>query len=1813
MARNLLFILFHLISELCFAQNWINSAGGNYNDESYDVEVDQFGNIYTTGYTTSSSIFGPSINLTTNGFSDIYVSKNDANGNFLWVKVFGGPQADRGYDIAVDSLGNIYVTGYFIGSATFGSTTLTSSGNSQDIFILKLDNSGNVVWAKSEGGTDGDTGYGITFDNLGNVIVTGQFKGNAQIGTNNFSSAIDPNTGLPAYDIFISKYDMNGNNLWSIQGTAKYDDRGLALKTDLANNIYITGQFSDTLTIAGSTHNNTIYNAGMLLKLDPNGNEVWFKRLGAVQTLVYDIEIDNSNDIYITGDFQGQMIIISNNGNVFLNGNYTYRIFLIKMDADGNIKWMQEDDSNSEVSSKAITLDQNQDPYITGIFKCIFKEYADTLGSGLFNSVGYNDIFITKYDKNGTRKWMRQYGGPLDDYCSGIAISNVDNPIISGGYTEYFNYPVGLNFSSFNGINNNFSGYSWSTSCANSYYKYLNSVGSKDILIGKPVDLVIPHYYYYENTTCYDYNLPCINSTCIDSLVFCGNGGAFIDTHTAGNGSYNSNYNSSPNYHHGPYFDFLWSNTLTNSSIGINTSGEYSVETERIDGCVLKRDTVFVTINPIPQMPHLTDGHYFNTQQYPSYNNMELCFPDTVTTWFGDLDTSYQFLYSTPSGTFYLDSLPHQIFEPGNYSVSVLDSNNCSNSASFNLNYDYPLFKDTIIPYIIQLNDTICIGQTISFVIADSLTNPTGLPNAFCSLIYNQNWNISGGGNCLQGGFSPTSSGWYNINCDFVLGYENLCGLDTTHYFVQDSFYVEVLPKPTLNLNISGDPLLCPGDTINVWTDTIVSGFNWNGPGIITITNGGDSIFANQQGNYQYSGTITDTTTGCSNYISDNFSVSIKPSPTIVSNVPDNIVCPNDSIELTCLQAGTNYEWVGPQGNVIGNTQSIWVNVPGFYHCVLTDFDGCILTSNTIELKEYNTPYILADPGTELCHTGAIELTAIYSGSPGVQWHPSGSANDPSIIVNMPGTYYVQVTQCGFTVIDSVVITQANVNASVTLITDSIICPGDTAILSANAGMGGYEWQPSQYFGQILHTTDTGYYYVTVTESSTGCTAVSDTIHIGYHNSSSLPIVINDTICKGDSSILFNLNFGYTTNWYSDSNSITPFYIGDTLIIYNVINDSTIYVNNSDSNCSSSLIPITIYINPSSITPSILGDTEICMGDTLTLSTNAILNGQYNWTGPNGFTSTQNNIEINIVDTTNAGNYSLSIADDYCSSGDTNVIVTVLANPEISINLHDTLWKCLSDSILLLATGDYSSVVWSNGILSDSTYAILDGEYFAIGTGLNNCSSSSDTVVVKNFILPSPQLSDTTVCFGDSVILSSHNNIILNWYDSSFTLISIDSIFHSPPLFNTTNYFATFTDSNGCESPSKIITVNVVPANGSPNIYGDTTICEGQSLLLSTDIINGATYQWSNSSGILGTSSNFYNPSVNFNDSGYYYLSITGSSCINSQGNVFISISPKPEAPIILGDTIYCNSGSLLLYSNNTNDSLIWMDSQLNPYYEDSLIINNLNQNNSGDYYLVVKDENGCLSNADTTSISILNSPPIPSIYGNISYCVGDTLLLYTDSIYQQTYFWEGPNGVLNNQIHYQINDITSNQTGLYTISITDTNGCQSSNSIFVNVFDYPMFDLGNDTIVCIDSLEGFILEIDTVYSEYLWQDGSTLNFLNVLDSGLYHVTVVNGVCNSSDSIMIQLDSCLINDIPNIFTPNGDGINDYFIIENIEKYPNSKLEVFNRWGRIIFKDDNYKNDWDANGINSGTYYYLFYPNDSSGKLTIQKGFITIIR
>jgi len=153
---------------------------------------------------------------------------------------------------------------------------------------------------------------------------------------------------------------------------------------------------------------------------------------------------------------------------------------------------------------------------------------------------------------------------------------------------------------------------------------------------------------------------------------------------------------------------------------------------------------------------------------------------------------------------------------------------------------------------------------------------------------------------------------------------------------------------------------------------------------------------------------------------------------------------------------------------------------------------------------------------------------------------------------------------------------------------------------------------------------------------------------------------------------------------------------------------------------------------------------------------------------------------------------------------------------------------------------------------------------------------------------------------------------------------------------------------------------------------------------------------------------------------------------------------------------------------------------------------------------------------------------------------------------------------------------------------------------------------LGNDTIVCIDSV--FTLEVDPNFYSYIWQDSSTNFFHTVQDSGWHFVTVeYGGACSTTDSIYIILDSCLANSIVNVFTPNGDGFNDFFVIKNIEYFPGSRLLIFNRWGETVYESNDYKNDWDGLGQPAGTYFYVFYPNDPSKIIKTQKGHVTLLR
>ncbi len=397
-----------------------------------DVCFDNSGSIVSAGYFTNSAAFGSSTTLTSasGGIPDIYVSKSSPSGVILWAMRAGGYGSDRALSVKADAAGNIYITGFYYGSASFGTFTLNSSNGSQEIFIAKLNSSGTFIWAVSAGGAMADIGNAIDVDVNGNVLVTGQFQGSATFGSSTLTSVINPQTTFSSLDVFTAKYDNNGNFLWVRQGAAEYTDRGLDIAADANGNIFVCGQFSDTI-VFNQVHNNPIMNAIFLIKYDANGNEVWFRKASGTYSIAYSLAINSNQDIYMTGDYQGNLAFYGPPNN-FLSDTYSKCVYIVKYDNSGNFIWAQSESSNNYISSRAVTLDPSGNPYIAGEFGCTLNEYADIFGQGTFNSIGYQDIFTVKYNSAGQRQWMRNFGGPGNDKAHGILVKTIDVPVIAG-------------------------------------------------------------------------------------------------------------------------------------------------------------------------------------------------------------------------------------------------------------------------------------------------------------------------------------------------------------------------------------------------------------------------------------------------------------------------------------------------------------------------------------------------------------------------------------------------------------------------------------------------------------------------------------------------------------------------------------------------------------------------------------------------------------------------------------------------------------------------------------------------------------------------------------------------------------------------------------------------------------------------------------------------------------------------------------------------------------------------------------------------------------------------------------------------------------------------------------------------------------------------------------------------------------------------------------------------------------------------------------------------------------------------------------
>jgi hypothetical protein len=340
---------------------------------------------------------------------------------FNWARNLGNTEYMTPSSIATDNDGNVYTTGIFNGTIDFdpGSSVFNLTApatGSGDIFIQKLDASGNFVWAKGFGGaTGGGVGRYLVVDQENNIYITGNFLDTVDFDSGPLTSNL---VSVGNNDIFIAKYNSLGVLIWAKSIGGATSDRGVSMIIDKSKNILITGYFSSTADFNPDTGTYNLTSAGgndiFVLKLDSLGNYKWAKRVGGTLTDEgASIAVDSLGSAYLTGSFMNTVDFDPGSGTYNLssaNNGYS-DIFILKLDSSGSFEWAKSMGA-SYINDKGISIgiDNVGDVYTSGIFE---QTVDFDPGSGVYNitSMGYDNTFILKLNSSGNFIWVKAFSG----------------------------------------------------------------------------------------------------------------------------------------------------------------------------------------------------------------------------------------------------------------------------------------------------------------------------------------------------------------------------------------------------------------------------------------------------------------------------------------------------------------------------------------------------------------------------------------------------------------------------------------------------------------------------------------------------------------------------------------------------------------------------------------------------------------------------------------------------------------------------------------------------------------------------------------------------------------------------------------------------------------------------------------------------------------------------------------------------------------------------------------------------------------------------------------------------------------------------------------------------------------------------------------------------------------------------------------------------------------------------------------------------------------------------------------------------------
>ena len=392
-------------------------GGGNALVAGQFQGIVNFGGGSVTSYTNPSS--GPTI--------DAFVAKYSASGVPAWSRAFGGNSSDSAAGVAVDSGGNVVVTGYQASSTVDYGAGLLGNRGITDIFVAKYSSAGGHVWSRTVGGTGADAGTGLAVDTGGNVLVTGQFDVS--------SSGVDFGGGAlfsaGAKDVFLVKYSSAGAHVWSKRLGGSGYDLGGSVAVDGAGNVVVVGTFEGTINLGGGSLTSAGERDLFVAKFSPAGQHLWSKRFGGTRTdWVRRVAVDGAGDVLLTGQFLGSI----NFGGPTLTSAGFEDIFLAKLSgASGGHVWSKRLGSSSAPDAGyGVAVDGSGNVAITGFFAG-----SVDFGGGAILAQSY-DIFVAKYSSAGTYVSARRFGDPAGQYNSqyadAIAMSGSGNVFVTGHF-----------------------------------------------------------------------------------------------------------------------------------------------------------------------------------------------------------------------------------------------------------------------------------------------------------------------------------------------------------------------------------------------------------------------------------------------------------------------------------------------------------------------------------------------------------------------------------------------------------------------------------------------------------------------------------------------------------------------------------------------------------------------------------------------------------------------------------------------------------------------------------------------------------------------------------------------------------------------------------------------------------------------------------------------------------------------------------------------------------------------------------------------------------------------------------------------------------------------------------------------------------------------------------------------------------------------------------------------------------------------------------------------------------------------------------